>query len=80
MNDYAMGAIVEPTRARIRIQIKSTPEERVRGNRDKILIVTSYTLTPLGDGTFVLNYRDRDGLRQHLNLRSGQYIETKLMG
>jgi hypothetical protein len=77
MNDYAMGAIVESRRARIRIQIRTEP-----GQRDEILIVVSYSIIELPDGTFVLSYHK--GLDSQKTTRrtfpSGTYIETKLMG
>lgn len=80
MNEYSLGAIYEPTRARIRIQIKSTRDERIRGNRDKMLIAKSYNILELHDGTFALQWTDQRGILNATTLESGQYIETKLMG
>jgi hypothetical protein len=79
MNEYAMGAIPDPTRARIRIQIKRTIQEELSGKRDEILIVQGYSIMKHGN-TFVLIYDDRNGNRGRRTFASGTYFETKLMG
>lgn len=76
MNDYATGALLEPRRARIRIQIRTKP-----GDRDEIIFATTYNVSGvMDDGSFVLSYNDRNGNRIRKSLESGTYFETKLMG
>jgi len=74
MNDYAMGALLEPTRARVRIQIRTEA-----GLRDDIIIVQRYQIV-VSDGTHVLVYDDSNGNRGRRVLSSGTYFETKIMG
>lgn len=79
MNEYALG-ILNESRVRIRLQIKARSSDSIRGHRDSIFFVKSYVINHRENGTFVLSYIDRNNNTQRIELKVGQYVETKLMG